>query len=74
MRKNKVTIMVTTCGGEYFATRILENFPNYEPYGELVKVFSVTEEILPAELEMFQERVRQECRKRGIARVINLDE
>ena len=71
MTKSKISINVIQRGLEYFATRSFpENMPNFSPPGV---VFSVTDEVAPDEVGVLEERARQEARKRGIPRVINLD-
>jgi len=69
--KTKVQLSVFQRGGEYFATRTFpSNMPSFSPPGV---VFSITEDVTPDETNVLEERAKQEARKRGIARVINLD-
>ena len=68
---SKVQLSVVQRGGEYFAVRSFPtNMPNFTPPGV---VFSITEEVEPDGVDALHERAKQEARKRGIARVINLD-
>ena len=68
---SKVKLSVVQRGGEYFATRSFPgNMPDFNPPGT---VFSITEEVEPDQVDALHERAKQEARKRGIARVINLD-